>query len=92
MMKQKPTAPYQRLLNEIHQLVFNWRHRHTVNLFSIPKLSLESTSYTLIDIYHKVHAADQLGYDVVLEVRNNLLVASYKKRVNIPYHMDPNNG
>jgi hypothetical protein len=90
-MKQKPITPYQRLLNEIHQLVFNQRHRHTVNLFKIAESSLKTSSYTLLDAYHKVQAADQLGYDVVLEVSNNCLIASYKKRVDVPYHLNPEN-
>lgn len=91
MAKQKTITPYQRLLDEIHDLVFKWRHRHTVSLFTIPVSDLKTKSFTMLDVYHKVQAAQDLGYEVVLEVGSDRLYAFYKRKVEVPFHLNPDN-
>ena len=58
--------PYTRLLNRIKSFCFKLRTRRTVYMWNYPKNRLNE-GWTLGDLYERAQAADQLGYDVIVE-------------------------
>ena len=78
--------PYTRLLNNIKKWVDNLECRHEVFMWRYPKEKLDLL-WKLEDLYHRVSAAEQLGYEVVLEAseEDGLTVKYRKKMPPIPF-------
>lgn len=73
----KRVNPYTRLQRECRQWAFNVLHPRRVFMFRYEQKALP-------DLYQRVAAADQLGFDVALSVNGDLLEVHYRKR-----HDDP---
>lgn len=66
-MNKKPRNPYTDLLEEAKQYVRKVLHPRKVFMTRIPKNGIDQRSgYRMDDIYQKVCAAEDLGYDVQL--------------------------
>ena len=84
-MAAKPITPYQRLVKDARDWVFEVRYAHSVVMFQFPKASEQDVSYRLDNLYQRVKAADQLGYDVKLEALDGgALHVRYVKRAGDP--------
>ena len=75
--------PYQMLLDKISDFCQNIKYRHQKLMFIYPIDKLANT-WTMNQLYERVVAADQLGYDVVLKSTNNGLEVHYIKQIEIP--------
>ena len=75
--------PYQRLLDKIVSFCGSLKYRHTVLMFTYPKEELDA-NWSMKQLYERVAAADQLGYDVKLKATTEGLEFWYEKRVEIP--------
>lgn len=89
-MKTKRISPYTRLLNEIKEFLSNnIKYRHEKLMWRYSKKSLENkTAWDLSQLWERVQAADQLGYDVQLKANDSGLEVSYIKKINIPFHWE----
>lgn len=84
--------PYQRLLERIQKFCFDLQYPHTRTMFFFPKEKL-SIGWDLKDVYERTAAAGQLGYDVILEHRENGLFINYRKKMPvIPYDWQDKGG
>lgn len=84
-MKAKRIGPYTRLLNEIKDYCYKVKYRHKKIMWKYPKDNLDA-HWKMVDLYHRVAAAEQLGYEVVLSACDEWLTVSYVKEVpEIPY-------
>ena len=75
--------PYQRLLDKIMSFCDSLKNRHSKIMFTYPKDQL-NTNWSMPQLYERVAAADQLGYDVKLKATTEGLEFWYEKRVEIP--------
>ena len=75
--------PYQRLLDKIVSFCDSLKDRHPRIMFTYPKEEL-NTNWSMPQLYERVAAADQLGYDVKLKATTEGLEFWYEKRVEIP--------
>jgi len=75
--------PYQRLLDKIVSFCNSLRHRHSKIMFTYTK-ELLNNDWSMPQLYERVAAADQLGYDVKLKATTEGLEFWYEKRVEIP--------
>lgn len=81
----KPITPYTRLLSQVKQWVHSATYRHTTAMFMFPKAKL-GIGWSVLDLYERTKAADQLGYDVIVKAADDGLHVQYIKRVPpIPY-------
>ena len=84
-MKTKPKTPYQRLLDDIKDFCSKVRFRHEAGLFWYRKDKLRA-GHSLDDLYERVAAAEQLGYEVYLVAKDDGLHARYRKKApEVPY-------
>jgi hypothetical protein len=84
-METKRKNPYVMLLDEIKEHCRKIRFRHTKAMFWYRKEAL-ATGFRLDDLYQRVQAAEQLGYDVVLKAEDDGLHVQYVKKVpQTPY-------
>ncbi len=84
-MKDKPKTPYQRLLDDIKEWTRKVRFRHEKVMWNYPKGRLKE-GWSLNDLWERVAAAEQLGYDVQLVANDDGLRVYYRKRVpDVPY-------
>ena len=84
-MKRIIKTPYQRLLEDITKFCGKLRYRHTVVMWVYPKNRLNE-SWRLGDVYERVCAAEQIGYDVLLQAKDDGLHVVYKKKApDVPY-------
>jgi len=58
--------PYQRLLDKVVSFCDSLKNRHLRIMFIYPKEEL-NTNWGILQLYERVVAADQLGYDVKLK-------------------------
>ena len=80
--------PYQRLLNEVREFCRKIKYPHKKLMWYYPKAKLNS-SWSLGDLYERTKAADQIGYDVKLEAKDDGLRVLYVKKLpSIPYSWD----
>ena len=75
--------PYQRLLDKIAEFCDSLKNRHLRIMFIYPKEEL-NTNWSIPQLYERVVAADQLGYDVKLKATTEGLEFWYEKRIEIP--------
>ena len=89
-MKEKRLNPYQRLLSEIRQWFVDESIRYSKIMWSYPKKDLPSSAWNLYGLYERTKAAEQLGYDVILQANDNGLTVIYKKKLpHIPFEWQP---
>lgn len=79
-MKRK--SPWHYLLEEFQDYVNAVRYRHQKMMFRYKKPDCDKT-WRLDDLYQRVQAAEQLGYDVELRATNEYLEVWYIKK--LPY-------
>ena len=75
--------PYQRLLDKIMSFCDSLKNRHSKIMFTYPKDQL-NTNWSMPQLYERVAAASQLGYDVKLKSTIEGLEIWYEKRIEIP--------
>jgi hypothetical protein len=92
-VKQKPITPYQRLLTEAREFALEVirRARWKRTMYCWPVADVDKPiGYRLDTVAHRVQAADQLGYDVMLKWEDRGLVAYYVKRPpDTPWRLQP---
>lgn len=76
--------PYNRLLGEIKDWCKEIKVRHKANMWRYPKEKLDG-NWSLADLYQRTQAAEQLGYDVQLEAKEDGLFVVYVKKIEIPW-------
>lgn len=84
-MNRKQPNPYQRLMREAFGWAQNivYRKRKTLWMYPIDRLR---DGWPLDGLYHRVLAAEQLGYDVQLEATDDGLMVKYvEKAPPMPY-------
>lgn len=91
-MKTKPISPYERLRKDCAQWAFEVIRRSYRTMWTYPNVgSGDKTGWRLDDLYQRVAAADQLGYDVVLATKDHALEVRYVKRIpDAPWAIRPN--
>ena len=83
-MREKPITPYARLLADVGKFASSVKNPKKRLMWRYGKQDL-GKNWTLTDLYERVKAADQLGYDVVLIAEDAGLVVQYAKRPDIPW-------
>jgi hypothetical protein len=81
--------PYTALLERAKQYAFDVKYRHRTHMFTYPKAAQQDCSYRLDELYQRVAAADQLGYDAQITTKDGALIVQYVKRVTPPYEFAP---
>ena len=79
-MAEKRKNPYQYLLEQINEFCDNLKYRHQVTMWKYPKNRL-SEGWPLLELYERVKAAEQLGYDVQLIAQDDGLLIQYVKQI-----------
>lgn len=83
-MKEKRKTPYQMLLKEVKEWASKVRYRHEKEMWLYPKKYL-TNGWSMAELYERVSAAEQLGYDVVLYATKDGLSVRYRKQIpNVP--------
>lgn len=77
-MKRK--NPYQRLKEICQKWVNDVEYRHTKSMWQYPKNKLDD-GWRLSGLWERTKAADQLGYDVILEAVDDGLRVKYVKKI-----------
>lgn len=72
-------TPYQHLLDEYRDFVMSV-YRGGRSMFFYKKTDLQF-GWSLVDIYERTRAAAQLGYDVVLEAKDDGLHVKYREKI-----------
>jgi len=80
MSKYKPVTPYQRLLTEMRDYCDSVDYRPSKTMWLYPKAKL-GESWSLLDLYERVAAAEQLGHDVMLEAVADGLRVTYVRKI-----------
>lgn len=74
----KPT-PYQRLRANVDEYVRKVSNPRRIGMWTYPKTRINE-AWTLGDLYERVRAADQLGYDVQLIANDAGLLVQYVQK------------
>jgi hypothetical protein len=86
-MKTKPITPYQRLMDDFKDFANAVEFRKRKSMWTYPKNKL-SESWPLNDLYERVSAADQIGYDVrLLATEGGLEVQYIEKNPKRPWNV-----
>lgn len=84
-MKPKPINPYERLKREFREYASAIEYPHTKVMWRYPKERLHE-GWTLANLAERVAAAEQIGYDVILQSDDEGLRVIYrKKRPSTPW-------
>lgn len=78
-MKKKTVSPYEQLRLRAKEWATAVLYPHSVGMRFYKKESL-ANGFRLDDLYERVAAAEQIGYDVVLVAMDNGLHVRYRKR------------
>lgn len=82
MANKGAVSPYTRLKDDFREFVHNVYERRVVTMFSMSREGIYGKNYNIIDLYERVIAANQLGYDVRLRVdKEGKLVAEYIQKL-----------
>lgn len=84
-MREKPITPYARLLADVRKFAISVKFAHKKLMWRYNKQDL-GKNWTLTDLYERVKAAEQLGYDVVLIAEDAGLAVQYTKRPDVPWN------
>jgi hypothetical protein len=89
-MKTKPQNPYSRLVKEARQFAFDVKYRRRKTMWTYPKTT-EAKAWRLDDLYQRIAAADQLGWDVQLTTDSDggVVVQYVKRAPEAPYPFRP---
>lgn len=88
LLSQKENS-YQLLKEIARTFANNVKYRHTALMFELSKDDIKSSGYSLLELYERTLAAQQLGYDVVLSVENDRLKIKYVKQPPpIPFEIE----
>ncbi len=88
-MRDKPITPYERLRRECFQWAMTVRNPRTVSMWCYTKADL-ARGWDLTELFQRVSAADQLGYDVVLSASGEGLSVKYRRRPpDMPWGLHP---
>jgi hypothetical protein len=86
-MKTKPITPYQRLMDDFKAFANAVEFRKRKPMWNYPKDKLDG-GWDLTDLYERVAAADQLGYDVrLLATEGGLEVQYIEKNPKRPWNV-----
>lgn len=81
----KQLNPYLRLLSEIRKFCHDLKFRETREMFNVP--TKDGKTYSLEDVKQRTAAAEQLGYEVILEAKEAGLIIKYRKKLpEIPFN------
>ena len=84
-MTTKRIMPYQRLHNSIVEFCFRLRYAHKVFMWRYAKENLDG-SFKIMDLFQRTMAAQQLGYEVVIEASDKEgIEVFYRKKIDVPY-------
>jgi hypothetical protein len=83
-MATKRITPYARLLETARRFAFSVKYANTKSMFFYPTARL-SEGWALREIHSRTMAADQIGYDVIVQAKDDGLHIKYRKRVVAPY-------
>ena len=75
----KRINPYTRLKNLGSEYICELKNPETVGMWTYPKSRLDE-GWSLTDLYERIKAAEQLGYDVKLMATNKGIEANYVKQ------------
>lgn len=75
-MRTKPITPYQRLMEQFKCFANSVEYRKRIPMWTYPKNKL-TESWSLKEVYERVVAAEQLGYDVQLSATEGGLEVKY---------------
>lgn len=81
MTKTSRESPYVRLVRIFKQWLLSVDHPHTKMMWRYPKDKL-GQGWSILDLYERVQAADQLGYRVEVRAAESGLEVYYVKRPN----------
>jgi hypothetical protein len=76
----KPINPYMTLKGRFRDFINACINRRPKTMWLYPKVKL-GNNWTLDDLYHRVAAAEQLGFDVGLFATNEGLEVRYLKKL-----------
>lgn len=79
----KRLNPYQYLLKDVREFCRKIKYAHTATMFFYPKKNIEKNGYTLDEVWARVSAAQQLGYEVIIESNIDGLYMIYRKKSHI---------
>lgn len=80
----KRVNPYSRLLERITRFCREIKYAHRRTMFTYPRDRLNA-GWRLDQVYERVSAADQIGYECVVIADDTQLRIEYRKKVEIPY-------
>lgn len=80
----KPVNPYTSLLRKVKDFAVKVKYPFTKLLWVYPKDKM-NLSWNLTDLYERTHAANTLGWDVVVVAFEGSLRVEYRKRVEVPF-------
>lgn len=83
-MDTKRINPYTALLSKAQQFAHKVKYRHTVDSGYWKRESINGDGNLRL-LYERAIAADQLGYDALIVVKDGELHLQLVKRVEIPY-------
>ena len=84
-MKVKPINPYQRLHEQFEQFIGRVKYPHKTLVWRYDQKLIDSHNvWAMSKLQQRVIAANQLGYDVVLESSDYGLDVFYRKRPVLP--------
>lgn len=88
-MKQKPIMSYQRLLLIGHKFAnsIKWRNKANMFWYSAEKMR-GGTGYRLDDVYQRVLAAQDLGYEVMIIADSSGMQLKYIEKIKIPMEFE----
>lgn len=86
--KPKPITPYRRLKDAARKFAASIEYAPTRRMWTYPKDKL-GHQWKLEDLWERTKAAEQIGYDVVLEAHDTegLIVRYRKKPDQTPYEI-----
>lgn len=83
-MSTKRKNPYTALLEEAKRGFFKFQYPKRKSMFFFEKSKLK-TGWTLDEVYQRVSAADTLGWEVILEAKDDGLHMTYRERAEVPW-------
>lgn len=72
-----PVNPYERLKEQFRDFASECEYRRKIDMFVIDKTG----SYSFGDVYERILAADQLGYDVSMTAKDGKIYIKYIKKL-----------
>jgi len=77
----KRINPYTRLKEIGQRWMFNALNRRKFIMFTYKEKSIKEYGYDLYPVFERVKAAEQLGYQVIIETRGDELLIKYLEKL-----------